>query len=176
MKFYTSDLHLGHKNVLKFDNRPFKDLNEMHEAIIENWNSVITENDDVYILGDFAWHKEIGLETIKQLKGGKHLILGNHDRIDSEIKKEFLSIKSYDIVKDGDFKVVLSHFPLAHWVGERYGGVHLYGHVHTGEDFELLKEYKAKILKLGRLYRSYNVGCMLHNYTPKTLEQIMEEN
>lgn len=54
MKRYISDLHLGHANVLKFDQRPFLTLDEMHETIINNWNSVVDKTDDVYILGDFT--------------------------------------------------------------------------------------------------------------------------
>lgn len=173
MKFYTSDLHLGRKNVLKFDQRPFSNLDEMHEAIIRNWNSVVKDADDIYILGDVAWNKEVGLEVLRQLKGGKHLILGNHDRVDSEIKKRFLSIKNYDVIKDGEFKVVLSHFPIAHWDGERHGAIHLYGHVHIGDDYTLLKKYRENIEQTGRPYLSYNVGCMLNDYTPKTLRQII---
>ena len=58
MKYYTGDLHFGHESVLKFDNRPFKDVVEMDRALIENWNSRITKNDQVYILGDLAFHNE----------------------------------------------------------------------------------------------------------------------
>ena len=58
MNRYISDLHLGHANVIKFDNRPFKNLEEMHERIITNWNKVTNKNDTVYILGDFCWATE----------------------------------------------------------------------------------------------------------------------
>ena len=64
MKRYISDLHLGHANVLKFDQRPFLTLNEMHETIINNWNSVVDKTDDVYILGDFAWKNDVGLDIL----------------------------------------------------------------------------------------------------------------
>lgn len=53
-KLYISDLHLGHKNAIMHDNRPFADLDEMHSSIIANWNDVVKEEDEVYILGDFA--------------------------------------------------------------------------------------------------------------------------
>ena len=90
MKRYISDLHIGHGNVLKFDQRPFFTLDEMHETIISNWNSVVNKNDDVYILGDFAWKNDIGLEVLKQLKGNKFLILGNHDRLNADMEKQFV--------------------------------------------------------------------------------------
>ena len=56
--FYISDLHIGHENILRFENRPFADINEMNNKIIENWNSRVCNGDTVYILGDFIWAKE----------------------------------------------------------------------------------------------------------------------
>ena len=62
MNRYISDLHLGNANVIKFDNRPFESLEEMHKTIITNWNRVVNQNDTVYILGDFCWETEAGWE------------------------------------------------------------------------------------------------------------------
>jgi calcineurin-like phosphoesterase family protein len=175
MKFYTSDLHIGHKNIIAFDNRPFSNLDDMHETIINNWNSVVTKSDDVYILGDFAWRNNIGLEVLKQLKGNKHLILGNHDRLNSEMSKYFVSVKDYEIVKDGDKHIVLFHFPIAHWQNADYGYIHLYGHIHAARDSRPFEEYKMAMLKRDIPYECYNVGCMLWDYKPVTLEQIRGE-
>lgn len=54
MKYYISDLHLFHEATIKFDNRPFQNLEEMHETIMKNWNSKVTNGDTVYILGDIS--------------------------------------------------------------------------------------------------------------------------
>lgn len=56
--YYISDLHFGHYNIMRFDNRPFNSVEEMDKALIDNWNSVVSEGDTVYILGDFCWLKE----------------------------------------------------------------------------------------------------------------------
>lgn len=77
-KFYTSDLHIGHKNILKFDNRPFFNLEEMKETIINNWNGVVSDNDNVYVLGDMFWNNSEIAEVMSKLKGNKFLIKGNH--------------------------------------------------------------------------------------------------
>lgn len=54
MNYFISDLHIGHTNVLSFDNRPFKSIEEHDEALIKNWNSVVGMDDDVYLLGDIS--------------------------------------------------------------------------------------------------------------------------
>lgn len=68
MKYYISDLHIGHKNILSFDNRPFFDLEDMKQTIIRNWNSVVSAHDDVYVLGDMFWNNNEALDTLGQLK------------------------------------------------------------------------------------------------------------
>ena len=55
MKYYISDLHLFHENSIKFDERPFGSLDEMHETIKKRWNSKITNGDKVFILGDISY-------------------------------------------------------------------------------------------------------------------------
>ena len=61
-KFYISDLHLGHNNIIRLDNRPFKNMTEMETTIINNWNSVVSDNDQVYILGDMFWNNDRALK------------------------------------------------------------------------------------------------------------------
>lgn len=68
-KFYISDLHLGHNNIIRLDNRPFKNMTEMETTIINNWNSVVSDNDQVYILGDMFWNNDKAPEILDKLKG-----------------------------------------------------------------------------------------------------------
>lgn len=80
MIYYISDLHFGHLRCIKMDKRPFSSIEEMDRILIENWNNKVNEEDDVYILGDFSYKSKIDpVEYLKQLKGHKHLIVGNHD-------------------------------------------------------------------------------------------------
>ncbi len=69
MKYYIADLHIGHENVIKHDGRPFKDAAQMVHEIVRRWNNAVSYNDDVYILGDFAWKNFAGLEVLSQLTG-----------------------------------------------------------------------------------------------------------
>lgn len=55
MNYYISDMHLFHENSIRFDNRPFVNLDDMHETIKTKWNSKITNGDNVYILGDISF-------------------------------------------------------------------------------------------------------------------------
>ena len=176
MKFYTSDLHLGHEKVINLDGRPFNCVEEMNRTIINNWNDIISRNDDVYILGDFAWRNDVGCAALKQLKGNKYLIRGNHDRTNSAMESHFVWIKDYAEIKDGDKHIVLCHYPIAHWRNADYGTIHLYGHIHSGRDSRPFEEYKKLMWTRGLPYECYNVGCMLHNYKPVTLEEIISEN
>ena len=83
MKYYISDLHLFHKNAIEFDNRPFQTLEEMHEAILNNWNERVTNGDMVYILGDLSYRgrNEDLIALLARLKGRKVLVKGNHDDV-----------------------------------------------------------------------------------------------
>ena len=77
--FFTSDTHFNHANIISFCNRPFKDVEQMNEVMIANWNHVIGKDDSVFHLGDFClggaaeWTK-----ILDRLNGKIYLIMGNH--------------------------------------------------------------------------------------------------
>ena len=176
MKYYISDLHFGHKNVLKFDNRPFSSVEEMNQTILDNWNNTIKSNDDVYLLGDIFWKNDLADEILPKLKGQKHLILGNHDRINNTMKKEYVSIQEYKRIKDCGLDVILSHYPIAHWDGQFHGSVHLYGHIHVTQDRAFYEMYMDYCKTEGGLkFNAINVGCMMEymNYAPRNLEYLL---
>lgn len=171
-KYYISDTHFGHKNVLKFDNRPFGSIEEMEEIMIMNWNAVVRPEDDVYILGDFCYRAEKGAEYyLKRLNGHKHLIIGNHDKKllkDEEAMKEFETVDKMTYVKDGDRLAVLCHFPLQEWNQYYRGAYHIYGHVHAKKD----RMYEYILTE----DRALNAGCMINNYMPVTFDQLIKNN
>ena len=79
--YFTSDLHLGHANVLNFCDRPWDNLDDMHEGLIKRYNSCVRKNDVCYFLGDVGMGNAEQLKSIiSRLNGKKILILGNHDR------------------------------------------------------------------------------------------------
>lgn len=104
MNYFISDLHLGHKNCLKFDNRPFNTIEEQNDFIIKNWNKTITNLDDVYILGDISWYDaNKTIDIFSRLNGRLHLIKGNHagkslsdEEFKANCKKTYINIKNKD--------------------------------------------------------------------------------
>ena len=86
MLYFTSDLHFFHKNILKYTKRPYKHLDDMHAAIITEWNSTVQATDTVYHLGDFAFaaKNKAGavLDILAQLNGTIVLLQGNHDDLE----------------------------------------------------------------------------------------------
>ena len=115
MIYFTSDLHLGHNNIIRLCNRPFASLEEMDEALIGNWNRVVTNGDTVYVIGDLMFRMQAHpAEVLQHLKGKKHLVLGNHDK--SWLNKVdtacfFKSVERYVEISDGKHKLALCHYP-----------------------------------------------------------------
>ena len=181
-KLYISDLHLGHKGVLRLDRRPFADLEEMTETIVERWNGAVRPQDHVYLLGDIMWKgNEENQNILRRLNGNLHLIIGNHDKWakDKRHIKIFRSVEHFSEIKDGDYKVTLSHIPMPWFRSHRHpGAVHLYGHVHMTEEFKEVLIAQKRLMD-NEMTRSrgqaFNVGAMLPymDYTPRTLEEIL---
>lgn len=160
--FFTSDLHFHHTNVIGFCNRPFSSVEQMNDVLMSNWNSVVGEKDHVWFLGDFSFGTyEQTEKVLQQLKGIKHLVVGNHDRkgraeklFNRDWNRWFVERHDYVRVKINGHKFVLCHFPFSSW--ER-GYINLHGHLHS------LAGYKNK-------WRQWDVGVDANNYTPILLE------
>ena len=181
MIYYIADNHFGHKNVIRFDNRPFADTVLMDEVLVHNWNERVTEDDTVYILGDCFWkNEENSVKLIQRLKGHKHLIRGNHDRVHGRLRFYYESIEHYAEINDNDRLVILCHYPIPFYKNQHYGAVMLYGHVHRTKEYEYLTEMRKSIRAKAKGYGTpsgnfINVGCMMPymNYTPRTLAEII---
>lgn len=169
--FYTADLHFGHENVIKHCNRPFASVEDMERVLIDNWNSVVSDDDVVYIAGDFSYRSASSMKPIlKALKGKKHLVLGNHDRkwfknIDPQ--EFFESVSSLTEINDGKAHVTLCHYPMCSWHRSMRGAFLVHGHIHNNihrdSAFIYLKDKKA-----------LNAGVDVNNFTPCTLDQLID--
>ena len=112
--FMIADTHFGTDSIRRYENRPFESVQEMDEALIQNWNRVVSEGDTVYVLGDFSsYGKEENKALLKRLKGTKILIMGNHDMgyTPAEWREMgFLECSRWPILYEGFY--LLSHEPL----------------------------------------------------------------
>lgn len=165
MIWFTSDLHLGHRSVISMCERPFSSVEEMNETLIRNFNACVKQNDTVYILGDIA-HR-IPVETanwlISRLNGKKILCKGNHDKKYEE--QLFEGIYDFLQIKEKDVNISLMHYPMMSWPKSHHGSLHLHGHIHSKEDYNLLQK-NSGILR-------YDVGVEANGYYPVSIQQIM---
>lgn len=171
--YFISDLHFGHENIIRQCERPFSNVDEMNKTLIRNWNSKVSKEDDVYILGDVAYRsKEDVASIVNRLNGRKHLIVGNHD--EKNLKNQnfrdcFVSIDRYLRIVLDNRSLILCHYPIAEWDGYFHGSYHIYGHIHNNRKnrvFEYLKDEE----------RALNAGADVINFTPATFEELIKYN
>ncbi|TCA07756.1 hypothetical protein E0H68_29225 [Rhizobium leguminosarum bv. viciae] len=170
-KFYTSDTHFCHTNILTMQPRPFETIEQHDEHLIARWNAVVGENDVVYHLGDVA----MGLNNagrirwiFSRLRGRKFLVWGNHDILrDGELHPTIAGLgwaarpEALMFVKDEGQHIVLSHYAQRCWQGRSKGAWHFYGHAHG---------------RLPSEGRSRDVGVDVPDvdFTPRTFKELMK--
>lgn len=153
-RFFTADLHLGHRNIIDYSHRPYRDADDMNVALIERWNETVSDDDEVVVLGDFAMGRIAEtLPLTALLHGRKVLLTGNHDRCWAGHRKGVETARAtyidagFDEIWQGEVQLELSgrsvlacHFPyrgdshdhdryVAHRPVDR-GAWLLHGHVH----------------------------------------------
>lgn len=132
--YFTSDLHLRHKNILEFEERPFETVDEMNEGLISAWNKTVKPNDTIFELGDFCFGGyDKWVEILEQLNGNIIKIKGNHDNSKTIEKlyregyyKELYMVGHY--MKVNKYILNLTHYPIE--IGNRVRIFNLHGHLH----------------------------------------------
>ena len=182
--YFTSDLHFGHRHVLEACRPQFETTDEMDAFLLENWNHTVTDNDEVYILGDLCYKSKNPADYyLSRMSGKKHLIVGNHDykwlkAMEDEDKKQyFVSVDHLCTVNMGKHLLTLCHYPMLEWNRSRYASDQatstswlIHGHIHnstTLESFRYIKEHLPCAL---------NAGVDINSYMPVTFEQMLENN
>ena len=172
MNLYISDLHFGHANVIKHDSRPFSDVDEMDRVMMERWNAMVNEDDDVYVVGDFCFRSGRTAEWyLARLKGRKHLIVGNHDWRTLKNDKAmamFVSVDRLLEIEDNGKFIVLCHYPIAEWNHSMRGSWHIYGHIHGNKNttYEFMRT----------LDHALNAGASINGYAPVPFDVLVENN
>lgn len=164
--YFTSDPHFFHYNIIKYCKRPFISLEEMHSAIIRNWNQIVKKEDTVYCIGDWGFTKSNEaydaprncVKPIEEQLNGKIIVLqGNHDKT-NHVK----TIIQNMVIKIGGHKIFLVHDPLH--ANSNYD-INFVGHVHNAWKFKKLTTKSIMI----------NVGMDVWNFKPVTINQILSE-
>jgi calcineurin-like phosphoesterase family protein len=164
--FFTADEHYYHRNIIKFCNRPFFDVKEMHDALINNHNEVVRDDCITFHIGDFALcNKDFdAVISILDRLNGKHIMInGSHDKWFYSSKIRYNCGIAHDMIHkievDGQ-RIVLCHYAMNVWPSSFHGSWHLFGHSH------------------GRLKgsgRSFDVGVDCNNFYPLSFEEITIE-
>ncbi len=159
--FFTADTHFYHKNIIKYLNRPFTDIENMNKTMIDNWNNAVPADGIVYHLGDIGmldFWDDVKM-FLSQLNGEIRLIKGNHDW-----KYDWFScldyVKSLDTIQINNQLIVLCHYCMKVWDRKHYGAWHLFGHSHDLVEGEP---------------NSIDVGVDCNNFTPVSYYDIMEK-
>jgi len=112
--WYSADLHFGHHRIIDFCKRPFASTAEMNAALIANFQACVAHDDDLWILGDFAFGRADDTAQFENwfhsLPGRKHLIIGNHDD-EAVISLPWASTEYMAEIQDGNQSLVLYHYP-----------------------------------------------------------------
>lgn len=169
MKFYTSDLHFDHSNMLEYEKRPWANVDSMNHGLLFRINGRVRAEDELYILGDFTLRtKHRRIEDLRNaiICNHVHLITGNHDYFakNAWAHELFETIQPYKEIYDDNRKVILCHYPIMYWNGmDDKGTLHLYGHMHSRED----RQHPHK--------DAYNVGVDVNDYYPVTLKELIKK-
>ena len=142
MRFWTSDLHFGHANIIGYSGRPYQDVEEMNDDLVSRWNDVVGASDEVMVLGDFTFERHNLYGRVHSLAGEKILVRGNHDRHSTAhyIEAGFQDVWKNCRMQIGRHHVVVNHYPYRGDVGAvdrnpekrpmDRGNFLLHGHVH----------------------------------------------
>ena len=190
---YIADMHFDHADIIPYDNRPFDSIEEMNDALVQNWNRVVRDPEDLtWILGDFCMgNAERWRELLGKLNGRKSLILGNHDNRDTvnAVRNLLEDVSEYREILDGEQHVVLCHYPVMCYNGQYRVNAEgapktymLYGHVHNTYDEELIQRFVRETRESTRIVRGeeapthipcqmINCFCMRSDYRPLTLDE-----
>ncbi|MCW8060714.1 metallophosphoesterase family protein [Agrobacterium tumefaciens] len=161
MIFFTSDTHFADPRVLRIDRRPFPNMAEHDAALIQTWNDVIGEDDDVWHLGDFMSVRGGDCDDLLvRLHGRKHLIVGNNDPETTTSASHWTSVQHYRELEVDGLHLILCHYAFRTWNKMGKKSINLHGHSHG---------------KLKPLPRQFDVGVDAQRLRPVTLAQIISK-
>jgi calcineurin-like phosphoesterase family protein len=176
-RWFCSDHHFWHDNIIKYAGRPFGNALEMNEALVEYHNAFVKPEDHVYFLGDLTMRRggkeerEEFVRLCRSLRGHKTLFLGNHDHWPTKVYLDagFETVRATWRDQEG---IIYSHIPL-HPTSLNFGVVaNVHGHIHQNES----PPPAIAVDKEGKVYvKPYVNVCMeWTGYRPITLGELKD--
>lgn len=162
--YFIGDIHDMHTKCIEFDERPFDNVEDMHQIMVDNWNKTVLKDDTVIIVGDLAFNLKDAEQFLKETNGYKYLVLGNHDKWYKGVLRCENVLGACDIINVHTDKetIVCCHYPLESWEKMHYGSIHVHGHLHKND----------KVLEKKN---RYNCGCMIWEYTPVKIQDMIDK-
>jgi calcineurin-like phosphoesterase family protein len=173
--YFTSDPHFGHANIIKYSNRPYRNVRDMDDDLIKNSNLVVKPEDNLHILGDFCMGDvHFAIDILSELNGHIYYIFGNHDKVMRQLAREsrLLYLRDGTPLRDkvrflgemadifvNNQRIILNHYSMRVWNQSHRGAWHLYGHSHGS-----LSDDPTSL--------SFDVGVDCHNYKPISFDEI----
>lgn len=169
--YLTSDLHLGHDREFIWGSRGYESITEMNLDYVIKWNTTVSDDDDIYILGDLMLGDKSNIKYLEQLKGKIHIVLGNHDTSTrEEMYRELPNVVEVECAIRLNYKkyhFFMTHYPCMTGNLEKESlkqmTLNLYGHTHQATNFYEDRPYM------------YHVGVDSHNGYPVLLDDIIFE-
>lgn len=170
MIYFTADTHFGHDAIVKVCQRPFDNVENMNETLIQNWNEKVKGNDTVYIIGDMFFRCQNADTILAKLKGKKKLIIGNHDGswLNENTEKYFHSIDKFLEFSDGFRMITLCHYPLMTWKHKEKSYM-IHGHIHNDTSCDYWQIIKSTQNLL-------NAGVDINFFEPVTFDELLKNN
>jgi calcineurin-like phosphoesterase family protein len=177
--FFTGCTHFDHDNIIRLAGRPFDNVQEMNETLVERWNAKVRPTDFVYHLGDVAWSNIE--QWFDRLNGRKTLILGNQDSGNLGARSDLVGICPYREISIASTRFVLFHYPIDDWNGRWRGSIHLHCHTHAKQfrnpnipyldqsPLALPDRYPPDIR-----YNRFNVGVDACDFAPVSVDEILD--
>ena len=159
--WFTADFHLSHKNIIKYAHRPFNDVHEMDETLIQNLKLALKNNDVLYYLGDLTFKEELAQRFFNEFQGIEiHYIIGNHDRpsIIDLARQNCASVSNLKDIRIENQPITLCHYAMRVWNKSHFNAWQLYAHSHGS---------------LQPIGKQYDVGVDNNGFKPVNFSELM---
>lgn len=172
--YFISDTHFGHANLVRLARTEFADIVRHDMTIRQNWRDTVGKDDEVWMLGDFAYRCGYALEPLlRDLPGHKHLVMGNHDHMwikqNPKALEQFESVQQMAEIDLNGLHLFLCHYPMVEWNMSRHGSILIHGHIHNNTDHPFWP-------LMAKTPTMLNASVDINHWKPVTLGELVKNN